>query len=229
MTTPTTSQLEHILKLSKEKDILQEKLERIDQQIEAVYGGKATDASTPPSAVKTRKPRAKRAASSRGGLKEQILALLGSVGPDGLSVKDIAAKIGGKRGSVNVWFYTTGKKVDGLKKVGRGIFAFNGKAPAAATAEPSAEPTPAKIRKTRKTRKPRAVKSSTAESSATGSTIKDKVLEVLKSAGPDGLSVAEIADKIRGNKNSLTNWIYTAGKKVKELKKLGRGRFGLRG
>ena len=228
MTTPslTTSQLEQILELSKKKDSIAADLEKIDQQIEAIYGRKTTDGSAPATAAKTRKPRAKRTASPGGGLKEQILAVLQSAGEDGLSVKDIAAKIGAKRSSVNVWLYTTGKKVAGLKKVGRGRFALNGKTPNVATVEPF------KTRKSRtiaRNRKPRTVKSSKAEPSGAGATIKDQVLAVLRSAGEAGLSVAEIARNIGGNKNSINNWIYTAGKKVKELKKLGRGRFGFKG
>src|ERR1700722_6833817 len=89
MTTLTISQLEHILKLSKKKDSIAADLEKIDRQMAAVVDGAAVgnviraDASTRPLAAKTRKPRAKKTASKAGGLKEQILAVLGAAGADG--------------------------------------------------------------------------------------------------------------------------------------------------
>jgi hypothetical protein len=33
-------------------------------------------------------------------------------------------KLGAKRSSVSVWFYTTGKKIKGIKKVGKARFAY---------------------------------------------------------------------------------------------------------
>jgi hypothetical protein len=63
----------------------------------------------------------------------------------------------------------------------------------------------------------------------TGGTLKEKILAALKAAGKDGLSVGDIAEQIHGNKNSINNWLYTAGKKIREIQKVGRGRFGLRG
>jgi hypothetical protein len=58
-------------------------------------------------------------------LKEAILKKLQTVGPEGITVKDLAASIGAKLGSVSVWFYTTGKKVKGLRKVSKGRFRYS--------------------------------------------------------------------------------------------------------
>ena len=41
-----------------------------------------------------------------------------------MKVKDLANSIGAKLGSVSVWFYTTGKKVKGIQKVGESKFSY---------------------------------------------------------------------------------------------------------
>src|SRR5579862_2323103 len=144
---PTTSQLEKVLELSKKKDAIQADLEKIDQEIAAVLSGAvasiakvsesaAAAPASKPAKARGRKPRAKKGAAPKkaapkaakavasGSVKDQVLAVLEGAGPEGLSVGEIADKIGWKRSSANVWFYTTGKKVREIKKVGRGRFAL---------------------------------------------------------------------------------------------------------
>jgi hypothetical protein len=44
--------------------------------------------------------------------------VLQDAGVEGITVKAIAAKLKVKPGNVFSWFYTTGKKLKGLKKIG---------------------------------------------------------------------------------------------------------------
>ncbi len=134
MMTPnlSTPQLEKILALLKERD-------GIDQQIAILFGGSSAGAAAAPAAStparrRGRPPKssvsapvkATSAKKSGGTLKDQIVALLQNEGPGGLSVGEVAERIGAKKSSVNFWFYTAGKKVKGLKKVARGTFAYKG-------------------------------------------------------------------------------------------------------
>ena len=88
---------------------------------------------------KAAKPARSAKAGRSGGLKDRILALLDTAGPEGLRVKDIAAKLSVKATNVSVWFSTTGKKL--TTKIEPGRFAVKGvksaSAPVITTEEPA--------------------------------------------------------------------------------------------
>jgi hypothetical protein len=92
----------------------------------ALAGKTPEPAVAEPTARKTRGRKSTKTKTPRGTLKAAILAVLQESGADGLSVGEVAERIGAKKNAVNVWFYTTGKEVEGLKKVGRGRFAHLG-------------------------------------------------------------------------------------------------------
>src|SRR5207249_7624849 len=52
-----------------------------------------------------------RLASPRGGLKGRIIRALRAAGGKGVTVTDLAAKLGKSYGNISVWFHTTGKGV----------------------------------------------------------------------------------------------------------------------
>ncbi len=62
--------------------------------------------------------------SKRGAVKEAIIAVVQAAGKAGISVKDVATRLGVKYGNVSVWFGSTGKKVKEIKRVGRGTYAW---------------------------------------------------------------------------------------------------------
>src|SRR5437016_14088082 len=57
-------------------------------------------------------------------LKERIVQTLKTAGKSGLTVKDLAAKLGKSYGNVSVWFHTTAKGINQIKKVEPGRFAW---------------------------------------------------------------------------------------------------------
>ena len=59
-------------------------------------------------------------------LKEPLLQALKSAGAGGMTVKDLAGKLKVKPGNIFSWFYTTGKKVKGISKVGEAKYAYSG-------------------------------------------------------------------------------------------------------
>ena len=69
-------------------------------------------------AVKTKK------ASRRAPVKERIVHTLKAAGKSGATVKDLAAKLGKSYGNISVWFHTTAKGINEIKKVGPGRFAW---------------------------------------------------------------------------------------------------------
>ena len=57
-------------------------------------------------------------------MKERIVQSLKSAGKSGLTVKDLASKLGKSYGNVSVWFHTTAKGINQIKKVEPGRFAW---------------------------------------------------------------------------------------------------------
>jgi hypothetical protein len=57
-------------------------------------------------------------------LKGRIIQALKTAGKSGVTVKDMAAKLGKSYGNINVWFHTTAKGIKEVKKVEPGRFAW---------------------------------------------------------------------------------------------------------
>ncbi len=105
----TPAGFKRIAKLIAKKESLLQKVAMIDLALDAFeLGEKASGAE--PKKVTSRKR------SKRIKLKEQIIAALKEVGAKGHTARELAEKLNVKINNVRVWFYTTGKKVSGLKK-----------------------------------------------------------------------------------------------------------------
>ena len=65
-----------------------------------------------------------KAGASRAPMKEQIVRTLKAAGKSGMAVKDLAAKLGKSYGNISVWFHTTAKGINQIKKVEPGRFAW---------------------------------------------------------------------------------------------------------
>ena len=55
--------------------------------------------------------------------------------------------------------------------------------------------------------------------------LKDSIVTALQAAGKDGLEVKVLAEKLGVEGVRISTWFATTGKKIKEIKKLGRGQF----
>ena len=115
----SSASLQRLVELITEKEAIQLKLVKIQNSIEALAAGS-------PSKKSGVTIRTKKRTGRRGGkLKERLLKALEAAGKAGLTVKDLAANLKAKPTSVSVWFYTTGKKIKGIKKVGKARFAYS--------------------------------------------------------------------------------------------------------
>jgi uncharacterized coiled-coil DUF342 family protein len=112
----SSTQVQRLVELVKERESIQAKLDEIHRSIEEL--GTGTKAHESPVRSKPKKAR-------RGGkLKDRLLKTLQTAGEKGLAVKELAAQLKAKPASVAVWFYTTGKKVKGLRKIGPARYAY---------------------------------------------------------------------------------------------------------
>ena len=63
--------------------------------------------------------------TSAAPVKDRIVQTLKATGKSGVTVKDLAAKLGKSYGNINVWLHTTGKGIKEIKKVEPGRFAWS--------------------------------------------------------------------------------------------------------
>ena len=156
------SALTTLLSLTRKKELLQTKITEIDKQIAALASG---DVSTIKNIIRQASSRGgrrlKRKASGRRGpktprgvMQKQITELLHAAGDIGMTIKEIAEKIGKPKANINVWFSTTGKKLNLFKRLEGGRVKLSGQeapanqalapeTPAPETHAPEAEAAPA--------------------------------------------------------------------------------------
>jgi hypothetical protein len=128
----SSAQLAHLIGLVKEKESLQTKLDRVNAELHSLETGKAAPKKRgrkpgrPAGSKNKMKPLKKGKTARRGKrLKEPLLKALSAAGASGITVKDLAAKLKVKPGNVFSWFYTTGKKIKGISKVGEAKYALS--------------------------------------------------------------------------------------------------------
>jgi transposase-like protein len=89
----------------------------------ALPNGDKSNGTAPRASVRVAGPRKSTAPKGkRGELKEAILDTLSKAGAAGITVKDIAEKVGVPYKNVFIWFATTGKKNPKVKKVAPATF-----------------------------------------------------------------------------------------------------------
>ncbi|CAN5565180.1 hypothetical protein BH09VER1_BH09VER1_48200 [soil metagenome] len=154
--TISSAAIRHILNLAEKRDELIAELAKVTGAIEAAVGGEVTKApkgkrGPKAKAVKAPALAAKGKAKSKrlkhGSATELILNGLKAAGDAGISVKELAPKIGLKASTMRVWLGTTGKKLKEVEKIGWGLYRFVAAGPA---------PAPAPAKKVKKSGKKRA-------------------------------------------------------------------------
>ena len=125
----SSAQLAHLIGLVKERESLQAKLDQINAALKSLETGKALRKKRGrkpgrPAGIKTKVGKVKKAKRGKR-LKAPLLKALSAAGSSGITVKELAAKLKVKPGNIFSWFYTTGKKISGIKKVGEAKYAYS--------------------------------------------------------------------------------------------------------
>lgn len=116
----SSAQLAQLIGLVKEKESLEAKLEKVKARLDALESGKTgRRPGRPPGSTAAAKTGRK---SKR--LKAPLLKALAAAGASGITVKELATKLKVKPGNIFSWFYTTGKKITSIKKVGEAKYAM---------------------------------------------------------------------------------------------------------
>jgi hypothetical protein len=119
------AQLAQLISLVQEKESLQAKLEQVNAELTALETGKSVPKKR--GRKPGRPPLSKSGGPRKRGkrLKAPLLKLLKAAGAGGITVKELAAKLKVKPGNIFSWFYTTGKKIKGITKVGEAKYAIS--------------------------------------------------------------------------------------------------------
>lgn len=135
----SSSALRQAIELLEQREALLQQLSEVESQLTALEGGTPAPAAPAAPAVKARKgrkaakapkapkapktPKAPKAdaapkAGGRRKIKDEIVEMLQNAGDAGLSVGEIASRLGLGPNRVFTWFYATGKKIKAIKKMG---------------------------------------------------------------------------------------------------------------
>ncbi len=128
----TSASMEELVALAKRREDLLEKVKAVEIDITRLFGGGAPRRTgrkgRPPKAAYTPQKRGRKGNRGQkpGALKERILDVLEHAGENGITVADIASKLGVPKANVHVWFSTTGKRLGEVRKIEPGRFRFHG-------------------------------------------------------------------------------------------------------
>lgn len=170
---------------------------------------------------------ATRRRAKRGALTAAILRLAQQAGNAGVTVKELAARLGLSQNRVFNWFYATGKHVRELRKIGEAHYAWMGAAPAprlppppAPTVTPAQPPAPSiPAGKPAESSAPRA-------RAAKPGQLKDSIVQLVQAAGKSGVTVREIASELALPPQRVYVWFNGTAKNVPEIQKLGPAKYG---
>lgn len=108
--------LRQIVSLSEKREKLLSEVGKIESEIRSLETSKPLPKRVGP-------PKQALVEGRYGRLKDAILAELQAAGAAGISVREVASKLGTKPVNLYVWFSSTGKKL-GIRKIGPGKYAL---------------------------------------------------------------------------------------------------------
>ena len=232
LTQLTSADLKRIAALLERKEALQAQIAQLNSQLTAFEAAEPAPAPAPPvakgrpgrkpgprPAIAPAKPRPARVPrAKRGAVKAAILDLIKGAGKPGITVKDIAARLGAKYNRIFTWFYTTGRSIGEVKKVGPGKYAWVGVAVPEVKPAPPAPAAPA-VKAAPAAKPVRPAKRAAGKRAKPGQ-FKDSVVATVKAAGKAGINVKDIARKLSLDPQRIYVWFNATGKKVKSIKKV---------
>jgi hypothetical protein len=111
----SAADLKRLTKLLEKRDALQALVEALNTEIDSFSGSSKPKAKGTPGANSA--PKAKR--GKRGKLTESVLTVVKQAGSEGITIKDIAGKLGRNTAAIHTWFFNAKKaKRKDVKKIG---------------------------------------------------------------------------------------------------------------
>jgi transposase-like protein len=214
--------LKEMMALEENRTVLKKQIEAIDLRLSSIqnelYGPAARRTAAKEEKKTQQKFQLKRGRKGRGELLNDILEILQVAGRAGVTVKELAKRIGVKPANIHSWFSTNLKKIAALKKVGEARYALVGKLEAnvkkAKFSKKAASDTAKPAKKTRKNKAARGA-------------LKEQIIAELTQAGSQGVTIKDLAEKLKTNYRNLYVWFVTTGKRIPGITKVGPAQYKL--
>jgi hypothetical protein len=230
----TIAQLKQLLSLEEKRAALMQQIESLDATLGQLKKQLVSGSSSPAPAAAAASPRARAAAApmakatrskakgARGELKSAIFSALESAGSSGVKVIDLAKSLGTKPANIYAWFHAALKRYPEIKKLSGAQYRLAGKASDAAA--PAKAPIAAKAPKRAKAPKAKPTKGG---GGIRRGALQEKITAALKSAGPGGITIKDLSEKIGSPYRNLQVWFATTGKKTPGIKKIAKATYRL--
>ena len=122
----TSAHFKQVITLLDKKEALQQQIAELERQVGELLGDvtAGSDSSSQPAPRKSKRAESPArngegsGGGKRGALKESIISELKNAGEAGISIKELADKLNVKSTNLHAWFGSTGKKLEGLQKIG---------------------------------------------------------------------------------------------------------------
>lgn len=214
--------LKELIQLEQTRINLTGSLQGVLDRIEQLQSDLIQSAQTPPHQYKT-KNRSQPTSAPQGGanlrqrmgrgeLRNRIVDILRRAGGKGARVREIADALGMKPVNIHSWFHTATQRIPELKRFGPGRYRLEG----GLDSNPLGSAPATKVR--RKRSGTQSVRNKRGE-------VSRRILEALESADPDGIKVAEIAEKVGANYRNVHVWLSSIGKRNPRIVRAGRGLY----
>lgn len=210
--------LKEMLSLAEKRVNLQGELDAIEERISslsnAISSGRSEVSAPAPSRSIARSSSVKTGKRNpRGLLKDKIMTALEAAGSEGVRVKDLAEALGQKPVNIHSWFHSNVKRNPVIQKLDGGHYRLSGKG--GATPSPSSSKAAGKPG-----RKPKEASQTGGRRRGKRGALGARIVEALQAAGPGGISVTDLADKIGVKYKNIYVWFATTGKKNSAIKKV---------
>lgn len=130
-----------------------------------------------------------------GSLKIRILEALKAAGEAGVSRKALAEQLQLPGRKISCWYQTTGRQIPGVERTSRGLYRFD----SGSYSPPLLDPT------------------------LPGSQLTQLIVRALKTAGPEGMGVHDLAARTGLTINQVFPWFGNTGKRVPGVERIARG------
>jgi len=213
--------LKDLMSLEEQREALQLQLDKIHSKVASLQFSVFSTADT------TRLPEthlhssggsrqvAQRPRMPRGGLRKQIFEALRAGGLAGVFVRDLAAALAMRPVNIHSWFHSALKRYPQIEKLAPGHYLLNGNIPLSSNSEPLRTRPLSTGRSGRQRMRPKRGE------------ISRQILELLRGAGSEGISVAQIAAQTGSHYRNVHVWFSSTGKKNPLIQRINRGIYRL--
>lgn len=215
--TQRIASLKELMLLEEERISVESNLASLDSRISVLHGTLLNHSASRPYRARLRDrgnaPAGyDRRRMGRGELRSRILELLQTAGNRGVRVQEVASVLTMKSVNIHSWFHTAQRRFPQIQKIGPSRYRLNG--PVSGLEGPSADEPSNHLAE--------GVSGSQSQPQRRGEVTR-RILQALKEAGPDGITVTDLALKTGSQYRNIHVWLSSTGKRDARIVRAARG------